>query len=109
MGNNTHARDGETLSDATLANAVRDIRNGNHPEVADALLSGVAALRTELALRDGMIDSLRAELAAYDDIFAWLLGERDEFPESLPGRRYGFRSELRERLNTVRASGEDAR
>lgn len=37
----------------------------------------------------------------YQSIFAWLLGEEGDFPESEPGKRYGFRSELRKRLAII--------
>lgn len=41
---------------------------------------------------------LESEREAHLSIFRWLLGEEGEFPESLPGRRYNFRSELHQRL-----------
>jgi hypothetical protein len=47
--------------------------------------------------------ALARQGAAYDEIFLWLLGEAGDFPESAPGRRYGFRTELRARLNAARA------
>jgi hypothetical protein len=69
----------------------------------------------EYAKKFGVANAIAAalqecELAAYAaqprsqsedaviSIFRWLLGEEGEFPESLPGKRYGFRSELRKRL-----------
>ena len=32
----------------------------------------------------------------YSEIFKWLLGESGDFPQSEKGKRYGFRTELRE-------------
>lgn len=70
----------------------------------------------EAALRwlSSSLPEMRRQLAAHEEIFAWLLGERGEFPESVPGKRYGFRSELRKRLAASRvplsdpsAHGED--
>lgn len=37
----------------------------------------------------------------YDHIFKWLLGENGDFPESEPGKRYNFRTELRKRLQLL--------
>lgn len=37
----------------------------------------------------------------YDPIFKWLLGENGDFPESEPGKRYNFRTELRKRLQLL--------
>lgn len=42
------------------------------------------------------------QIAAYDEIFKWLLGESGDFPRSEPGKRYGFRTELRARLANLR-------
>lgn len=39
----------------------------------------------------------------YDDIFSWLLGENGDFPISEKGKRYNWRSELRQRLSTLQA------
>jgi len=63
-------------------------------------------LRSDLA-------TARAERNEHLEIFAWLLGESGEFPESKPGARYNFRSELRKRLaaaspEPIRPAGEDA-
>lgn len=52
-------------------------------------------------------DTLRAENEKHQEIFSWLLGENGEFPESTPGKRYGFRTELRKRLAQSLLSGSN--
>lgn len=45
--------------------------------------------------------------AKYADIFAWLLGERGDFPNLAEKPHYRFRTELRERLSrTQEVEGE---
>jgi hypothetical protein len=52
------------------------------------------------------INKARSQLEEqYNDIFMWLLGEKGDFPESIPGKRYGFRTELRAKLAALKAKG----
>ena len=60
----------------------------------NAILDSHEQLRSDLA-------TARAETLEARRIFAWLLGEEGEFPTSEPGRRYGFRSPLREKLRAA--------
>lgn len=53
--------------------------------------------------------SLAEVMAGHEAIFRWLLGEDGDFPESQPGRRYGFRTELRARLRSVGTPTEEQR
>lgn len=50
------------------------------------------------------IEKLNSSIAKYREIFKWLLGESGEFPESIPRKRYGFRTELRKRLEALEGS-----
>lgn len=47
-----------------------------------------------------------SERQRYDEIFKWLLGETGEFPHSVKGARYNWRSELRNRLAQLKSKGE---
>lgn len=96
------------------------VATGNHGEwivdicasesEADGVLasrgSGYAGVtyRKEPLCLGSTLSSLRAEHDAHASIFRWLLGEEGEFPESLPGRRYNFRTELRARLKSLENS-----
>lgn len=47
-----------------------------------------------------------AEEKKYNEIFSWLLGENGDFPVSVPGNRYNFRTELRQRIADLQKKRE---
>lgn len=73
----------------------------------DALKDIINSDKTTLDACRVTIDALRAENEKHQEIFSWLLGENGEFPESTPGKRYGFRTELRKRLAQSLLSGSN--
>lgn len=64
--------------------------------------------------KEGRINDMRRELAVFvydlitqkqkeaeeihDEIYTWLLGLGGDFPQSEPGKRYNWRSQLREKI-----------
>lgn len=61
-------------------------------------------------LADFILERIQAaqtiEAKKHEDIYKWLLGEAGDFPVSEPGKRYGWRIELRQRLAHLKEKGQ---
>lgn len=71
-----------------------------------ALTSDIAEIVLEVLAAETL--KAREEVEQkYADIFAWLLGEKGDFPNVTDKPHYSFRTELRKRLSTLSEGGED--
>lgn len=89
--------------------------NLTEEQLRDLLFYIVKAKRLNKNIKDLIINLIHTEREEaiektekkYAEIFNWLLGESDDFPRSEPGKRYGFRTELRQRLSLIGEKGAD--
>jgi hypothetical protein len=58
--------------------------------------------QTKQAILTHEIEMLTARDNQHQEIYDWLLGESGDFPASEPGKRYGFRTELRRKINKLK-------
>lgn len=107
-----------TISENTLEEKIDSIFVeflGYLPYSEDDSIEVQAKHEAVKAIEDLFINLIRTEREEaiektekkYAEIFSWLLGESGDFPRSEPGKRYGFRTELRQRLSLIGEKGAD--